>query len=646
MPQRNPRDLLIPGIIIFTGVVLRFFNLPDVPFTHDELSALSRIRFSSIQELIQKGVVVDAHPAGIQLFLYYWTDLVGNREIWVKLPFTLMGIGSIGLTYIIGKKWFGLFCGWSSAALVATLQFTVMYSQIARPYASGLFFTLLLVGFWTLYLKRQDQWNWPLVGLIISAILCFYNHYFSSLMAAIVYFSGYFFINRKKLLPYLSAGLVIILSFWPHLSITRIQLGHKGLSWLAQPEWSFILDHLYFVFHFDPVIIGLTLFICLWGWVRHLQTDNRPVRMIKVRLLFLAWFLIPIIFGLIYSTTVMPILQHSLLIFSLPFLFIVIFSFRPRVSYSLQFATITILLVTNTLSLLYTRKYYRQIEYQPFNRIPHLIEKHQKEEGIDKTTIFLGKNPAYLGYYFDKYGLDIKFHSAFNGALSAKEMLAILQEEDPEFVVAGGLEMDYLALLRDKYPTIVDHEEGYNYEYYALAKGVSARTPEDLIFESVIGEKPVAGAWTNFSKGKPDTATNRIYYTLSDTIEFGATFTANMDELINTRHAFIESDVDFRSGADTRVQIVCEIMRKDQTKVWRNAYLANYQEQGETDKWNTAYFGLRLSHVFRSLSDASDSILKVYLWNPEGNEIMYRNFTLTMREGNPWVYGLVEPLDE
>ena len=97
---------LILFLIVLTGALLRFYNYAEIPFTHDEFSALFRLDFNSFSELIQKGVKIDGHPAGIHVFLYYWTKAFGSTEWVVKLPFTIFGIISIWLVYLIATKWF------------------------------------------------------------------------------------------------------------------------------------------------------------------------------------------------------------------------------------------------------------------------------------------------------------------------------------------------------------------------------------------------------------------------------------------------------------------------------------------------------------------------------------------------------------
>ena len=96
---RNNKDTLLLIFILLLGTILRVYRLQDIPFTHDEFSALFRTRFDNFAELIAQGVRDDGHPAGIQVFLYYWIRLFGEGEVAVKIPFILSGILSIYFIY-------------------------------------------------------------------------------------------------------------------------------------------------------------------------------------------------------------------------------------------------------------------------------------------------------------------------------------------------------------------------------------------------------------------------------------------------------------------------------------------------------------------------------------------------------------------
>ena len=182
-------EYILLTIILGVGVFLRLFNFSRLPFLNDELSALSRTNYDTFGDIIKFGVMPDGHPAGVQIFLYYWTKLFGNSEIIVKLPFLLCGIGSLILIYLIARLWFNKNTALFSLSLISVMQYHITFSLIARPYISGLFFSLLMVWFWTKFIFTQKKPYLYISGFVISGALCAYNHYFSLLFLIIVGFS-------------------------------------------------------------------------------------------------------------------------------------------------------------------------------------------------------------------------------------------------------------------------------------------------------------------------------------------------------------------------------------------------------------------------------------------------------------------------
>ena len=97
-------ELLALAAVTLIGAILRLAEI-SAPLTHDELSAIIRVRFDNIAELIQEGVKTsDTHPAGVQFFLWLWCKLFGTSAVVVRLPFVLMGIGCIPLAYNIARR--------------------------------------------------------------------------------------------------------------------------------------------------------------------------------------------------------------------------------------------------------------------------------------------------------------------------------------------------------------------------------------------------------------------------------------------------------------------------------------------------------------------------------------------------------------
>ena len=68
MSKSNNR--LILYLILLLAAVLRFYHYREIPLTHDELSALTRVAFSSFSELIEK--VVRGCRVGGQTSLYHF----------------------------------------------------------------------------------------------------------------------------------------------------------------------------------------------------------------------------------------------------------------------------------------------------------------------------------------------------------------------------------------------------------------------------------------------------------------------------------------------------------------------------------------------------------------------------------------------
>ena len=393
----NEKSIL--WFIILVGTILRVYNAFEIPFTHDELSAIMRLQYNSFTELINYGVKVDGHPALIQVFLYYWTHLFGLDEITVKIPFILLGIASIPLSYTITKKWFNGTSALLVASFIATLQFPVMFSQIARPYISGMFFILVLSYYWTEFLFNTKHSKWSIAGLIIFASLSTYNHYFSFMLAGIIGVTGFFFVTKRNAIQYLLAFLTVGVIFIPHLNIFFYQLNIQGLDWLSTPTISFFTEHLKFIFHFNTLVYLLILGLFVFGLLQ-----SKKIQFNKFQIVSLIWFLAPIIIGVTYSIYIKPVVQYSTLIFSFPFLIIFILSWIKPLKPVVQVALVSLILLINTSTLIVGRSYYDVFYHQPFEEFSNLTNKFINGSFTDSVPtnfeIIYGDNPKYLNFYF------------------------------------------------------------------------------------------------------------------------------------------------------------------------------------------------------------------------------------------------------
>ncbi|MBR4467884.1 MAG: glycosyltransferase family 39 protein [Bacteroidales bacterium] len=375
-------DYILIGIIILVAAVLRLWKLGQVPFMHDEFSALLRTRFDNFHDFIQQGVMPDSHPIGVQLFLWGWVKLFGWSAFWVKLPFVLMGIASIYLIYLIGRQWFNRKVGLFSAAFFAVSQFTIFYSQLARPYSAGLFFVLLMAYFWykIVFEKKQPRLG-IYIGFALSAWACSVIQYFSIAQAGLIFLTGLFFLPKERRKAYWLSGLAAVVLFAPTLPIFWQQLFVSGSigGWLAAPKSTFLTDFIQYTMNYSMLfmfVVGIIIILPLILGRRSKQ--RQPLRWAGI-----AWFVIIFAIAFIYSLKREPIIQHSTLIFSYPFVIIVAFSlFGTRTLSPWQTAlVVAAILFVGTTSLIMERRYYDLMYHQGFDQIAAEMQQDKDQYG-------------------------------------------------------------------------------------------------------------------------------------------------------------------------------------------------------------------------------------------------------------------------
>ena len=382
-------DYILLGVILLTAAVLRLWKLGQVPFMHDEFSALFRLRFDNFRDLIQYGVSEgDSHPAGVQVFLYYWTKLVGWNPFWVKLPFVLMGIASNYLIYLIGRQWFNSKVGLLSAAFFAVSQLTVFYSQLARPYAAGLFFVLLMVYFWNkiLFDLRKPSVS-TCIGFAVSACLAALAHNFSTAQAGLIFLTGLFYLKKERRRAYWLSGLGALVLYAPHFPVFYQQTFVNGGigGWLARPELSFLPNFFCYTMNYAPLFYFALGFIIILPFVlRKAQRRRYPIRWAAV-----GWFVIIFVMAYAYSLLREPIIQYSTMIFSFPFLVITAFSlFRNNTMTKTQtVVVIAAILFIGVSSLVVNRRHYDLMYHQGYDQIAvRMQEDHDSIDDIRFAT--------------------------------------------------------------------------------------------------------------------------------------------------------------------------------------------------------------------------------------------------------------------
>lgn len=643
MQWKTKTNEILISIIILVSFALRFYHFSELSYTWDELSAWNRIHFNSFSELIEFGIKPDGHPAGVQVFLYYWIMLFGDAEWIVKLPFALMGVSSIYIFYKIGEIWWNKDVGLISAAFMASLQFFVLYSTIARPYISGLFLSLMMVYFWSKYMFQIFQKK-NLIGFIIFAALSAYNHHFSLLFAAIVGLTGIFIIPKNRLKEYIISGLVIFILYVPHLPIFFHQLEVGGIggtgNWLSIPDPDFFWQFILWAFHFSPWVIASIVFIITFSFIKK-NTQIKPKEKWAKRTILFIWFILPIIIGYYYSTLINPVIQYSMLIFSFPYLLLLIFSEFGKLKPTLVYSLIGIILIVNISTLIITRQHYQIISKQPFNNTAQCLKA---QTNIESKNIYLIYNTInrYQEYYLKKYQLEnTPSFSIYNLNFSLIQFDSLLNTIKQEHLLISGLPESFVASVQNKFPNLVHKTNGYTHESYFFSR----KQKSNLEFHHLIESNNF-----NSAKGNWQVSQNRIvsdsigntYFQYSTSQEWGFNYSDSLHAILPIYGGIIDMEADIITDEypiNANWVITLSAPKKDD--IWRG--------QSTNENLIKTQFGYRLyfSIDTRLISDENNfnnTTFKTYFWNKGKDDFKIKEIRIYTREPNPIKYGLFQAI--
>ncbi len=620
--QKKPETLFLLLILIAAGV-LRFYNYGGFSYSNDELSALNRLHYNTFAELVQKGFYVDGHPGGIQIFLWQWLKLFGDNEWAVRFPFVVFGILAVWFSFKVAKFMFGTAAGLFTAAALSFLQFPLLYSQIARPYGSGMLFCLMLVYFWLqLFFDKNGKLNNEkpririLAGFALSASLCMYNHYFSFLFALIVGFSGFVFARKNNVFHYISAALVAALLFVPHIPITLNHLTYKGVGlWLGVPDKMWIFGHIFYIF--DQSVFILSLF--LTTLLALLFVEKQGKSMARFRILLATWFLLPILIGYIYSVKVNPVLQHPVLIFSFPCFILLIFSYAGNAFNKLKPWILAVFLISGITGTTLINKYYQAQHFGEFKDIARLTAEWEQKYGDSNITKAISINsPYYINYYLKRYNCGAKFAVYDINGIEGLEALSTVAKNSktPYFLYAltKPAPAEGEDIIRSFYPFVVDMKN-----YGALSSIVLFGKAAGSTYEQANGLTEIKSLNANLTRDTAVQGKTAGAYKMDSVTEYSPAMELNLDEFINNGNLVFAAETDLFSGGSTAGSaLVISIETADGKSLYWKGAESRYIETPNT--WQHSISTLKMETPL-----PIGAKLKVYFWNKDKKVLYLKN---------------------
>lgn len=190
IPESSPpyvsvreRALFAGGLtaLLILAAIFRFHGLGVPAFDCDELYSLRIQGLSpkSVASVVGRSIFHDLHPPLSYLVYMAWTALVGTGEVAVRMLPLLLGLVSVALLGLIGRRIGGAWVGLAAAAFLAFNPFHIAYSQEARSYALAVALTIAAHLFFLRSLGEPSARNQMVYALLVIAAS--YTHYFALL---------------------------------------------------------------------------------------------------------------------------------------------------------------------------------------------------------------------------------------------------------------------------------------------------------------------------------------------------------------------------------------------------------------------------------------------------------------------------------
>jgi hypothetical protein len=618
-------------LILILAFVLRVWNIGELSFSNDELSAIKRLSANSVYELWEKGVRPDGHPAFVQTLLFYWFKLVPVTEFNMRILFVIAGTLSIAFFYRIALRQAGVGTALWGAATMAGLQYFIMYSQLARPYAFGLLFTLMCYDAWSAYFfSSKTSGHKNLVYFILAGIAAMYTHYFSFLMVLIFSFYGLFLVRRKNISAYFIAGMLMILLFIPHFSITLRQLSEGGVGgphgWLNPPKITFLFEYVWYVFNSSIFIAFIMLVLFVVTIISYYKIHSSTLS--KFQFQYLLFWIIPILTGYLYSIWRNPVLQFSVVIFSFPFFLLYIFSYSSSLKRNVILIVTMVILTCSILSTILEKKYYQRTHWAEFKRIASAVCDWKEKYNNDLYVMTSSNDKTYFDFYFkncsanptDKFIQDEQM-------LSFRKMINEIRQPYLCFAFSNkDISLEWFEMIKEKYPYVLSRSYYFNSEIWLFSK----ENAETSIVNSPLHSFDYSFVRSNWESNNE--IANDSLKIRSD--EYIASFEKPIKDLISATTDIITFESTITSTQqNANPHLVFTLVDKHGKEYFWKGNPWNTQCESSTCRM---FVSVRMT---MEKLDLKNDKLKCYLWNPSKDTILIHQMKIRVEQGNPIIFG-------
>ena len=414
-----------------------------------------------------------------------------------------------------------------------------------------------------------------------------YSHHFALLAIGLFFPVTLFLLGKSAVKNLILLALALTLGYLPHIQITLHQLSLGGLGWLGKPDVWFVFDYFRYQVHFQDGLLVLVIFLSAVGFFNRKREINGKQ---LFALAFLA--LMPLLIGYLYSVYRGPVLQFSVLIFTAPFLLLVLgFGFSglsPKVFRSSMLA----ILVFSVLSLFFERHHYQISKEQPFNTIPEWSVEISKGKPL---PVFLTGRGDLFKHYANP---DFEF-TPVDYNLDGDEYAKVLLSAKADTLIIGNPSPKQKSIALSLFPKVLATKAGFTFDALFITRDDALRS----------AFKPI------------------------DSLEFitsrNLSINSSLDSLYKNR--IIQHS--YKASSANGALLVVEVLEGDQRVHYSTTkYIL-------ADSVYTATHVLNLKMAFGRKSIPSNVQVKAYLWNRNKLPLQSSSFSIREEYSNPHLYG-------
>lgn len=383
------------SLVVVINIILKSIQLGFSSYWFDEIVSVQSayLDFGHIKHVSEW----DNNPPFYYYCLSIWIKLFNDSEFSVRFLSVLFSSFSGGVLFLFANKYFNKYTAVFVSLIFLSNNLLFFYSHEARAYSLVLFLSLLST---LLYFNLRDKSNIrTLLALGIVNFLLIYTHYIPGLILAFQFILMFFYFEKKQKISFLYSCLIVLLlvllRFTKKQFLLIIDFNKPGSTfWLKKSEFSY-LKEVFSSFLFNDVLAIFFLTIIIFISAYFIIKKNKAYTFQIIYSLLVGVGSIIVLYFLGKKT---PIFLDRYLIFTLPFLFILI-------AFALSFIKFRI--ITSIAVILFASFFISGIDYKTDKKMDHKnavkFIKHFKTKNDLIIVKTIGIKPLFCYYYDPEY---------------------------------------------------------------------------------------------------------------------------------------------------------------------------------------------------------------------------------------------------